>query len=321
MAGRNPKVVIVGPAYIDMAVRCESFPSQGDTVEGSGFSCAPAGSGLNRAVQCALCDCESHLVSKVGDDSLGEMIIENLRSRSVGSEFVYTAQAISTGVMVTIVDSIGKNTSFYCAGTNKALNPDEINYAAAEQLLSSADVCMICGNLPLDTIKSAIRTAKLYNTRVILEASLKIDESGSMDGINCPKEYYLVDVFVPDVKTGINLIDIGAGEVHKLKMIGSELVAGGIECVVIKLGARGAFVVDRRQTLEVPGFEVDIVDKSACGDAFSGALAASVGAGDDMERAVNFANAAGAVACTRFGLQESLPAKQDILQLLMNRPD
>lgn len=63
-------------------------------------------------------------------------------------------------------------------------------------------------------------------------------------------------------------------------------------------------------------FEVELVDQTARGDAFAGALAAYCAVKDEVREAVKFACAAGALACTKFGAIEALPAKAEIIQLL-----
>ena len=68
MAGRIPKVVVVGSACVDIAIKCDSFPGAGQTVAGSGFACVPGGSGVNSSVQASLCGCETYFIGKVGDD-------------------------------------------------------------------------------------------------------------------------------------------------------------------------------------------------------------------------------------------------------------
>jgi ribokinase len=62
----------------------------------------------------------------------------------------------------------------------------------------------------------------------------------------------------------------------------------------------------------VPAFEVDAVDSTAAGDAFCGALAAALSRGATLVEAVRWANAAGALACTRVGAEPSLPERSAI---------
>lgn len=318
MTGRIPKIVVLGPAYVEMAVKCAQFPQVGEVVDGSGFSCVTVGSGSNRAIEASLCGCETYLIGKVGEDDFGRMIKQNLDRYGVHIDFIYTVGAMSTGTIVTISDSTGENSSCICAGANRSLSSGEVGCAEAEQLIGSADVCLIDGNLPEDAIATAIRTAKLYRSKVILETEFDIDPASGVEGVVFAKEYYSVDVLIPRFR-GVSVCDSVSGNFGEFKFIGSELVARGIESVVM-MGVRDSLIVDKNGTTHVKGFEVDHVDRSGCSDAFAGALAASFGAGDEAVDAVRFAAAAGAITCTKFGSQDALPRKDEILKLLLEQP-
>ena len=321
MEGRIPKVVVAGGCYVDMAVKCDVFPQAGESVEGFGFSCAVSGPGPNRAIEAALCGCSVHLISKRGDDFFGQMIEENLISRGVNIDFLYTAQAMSTGVIVTLADSIGENSSCVSAGANRALSSDEVSCAALEQVIRSADVCLVHGALPKGAVSIIIKTANLYKTTVVLEAPIAIDSTVDPVEWDIPNEFYSVNVLIADLGDIAVMAESSAGNVHKIKFIGAELVARGLECVVIRLDSRGSFIFDRNGTIHVPGFDVEHIDNSGCADAFAGALAASCGVGDGIEEAVRFANASAALASAKFGSQDALPEKQEIIELLQKQSD
>jgi ribokinase len=85
---------------------------------------------------------------------------------------------------------------------------------------------------------------------------------------------------------------------------------------VITMGKRGCMVVDRNSADQIPAFDVDLVDHTASGDAFAGALAAYCAVENNIRAAVKFASAAGALACTKFGSIEALPTKAEIIELL-----
>jgi ribokinase len=86
--------------------------------------------------------------------------------------------------------------------------------------------------------------------------------------------------------------------------------------VIVTLGARGAYVAnaDRRQL--VSGFKVEAVDTTAAGDTFNGALAVALAEGQSLDKAVRFANAAGAISVTRIGAQPSAPKRDEIEKFL-----
>lgn len=322
MAGRIPRVVVVGPSYVDMILKCHEIPCSGDIVEGSAFSFSATGSGPNSAIEACLCGCEVDLITKVGDDVLGGLIRDGLCRHGVKTDFVYTAQAISTGVSLTMVNSMGENTVCVSHGANRALVSDDIGYASVEQLISMADICLIRGDLPAETIKMAIKTASLYKTKVALEVSMDISDISEITSFECPGEYYLVDILMPNLRSSVIAAESVAGFTHKLKFVGSELVARGIECVVLKTGTHGYFLFDRDGVTGIPSFESEHVFSESClDDAFAGAFTASLGAGDDSREAAKFAAAAAAVASSKSSSQDTMPTKEEIIELLQRKSD
>ena len=321
MAERIPKVLVVGPAYVDMAVKCEAFPGPGKAVEGSGFSCIPPGAGLNEAAQAALCGCETYLLARVGEDCFGDMIKHVLRRFRISTDLIYSTQAISTGIVVTLVDGHGENRSCCSPGANRVLGRDEIEYAGAEQLIGAADICLVSDGVPPAAAVAAIRTAQMHKTRVILEARLPAVDRQVLQAIDWPVDYYNADIIILRFDNVVCGSELGSGGEGDLKFIGTELIACGANTVVISMGWHGALVIDRQGHRRIPGMMLDVVDQSGCESAFSGALAACYGCGDEPDKAVRFAVAAETLARSRFGLHDALPKKEDIIQLLQTQPD
>ena len=83
--------------------------------------------------------------------------------------------------------------------------------------------------------------------------------------------------------------------------------------VVLTLGAAGAWYADRDGRDErVPPFPVRVIDSTAAGDAFTGALSVAWGEGRDIVEAVRWACAAGAACVRKVGAYPSLPVRADI---------
>jgi ribokinase len=116
MSGRSPEVVIIGGTYIDMDIKCCQIPTPGQSVIGSALSYTLTGPGPNQAIEAALCGCNAHLISKVGGDSFAHTAKAILTEYNVNTEFIYTAEAKNTGLVVTLVNSEGENASCYCSG-------------------------------------------------------------------------------------------------------------------------------------------------------------------------------------------------------------
>lgn len=321
MAGRIPLVIVIGPAYVDLAVKCQAFPSPGQMVEGASFSGVPAGAGVNRAIQAAQCGCEVSLIARVGDDCFGRMIQKNLLQYHISTDLVYSANAISTGIIVTLVDPQGENSGCVCAGANRTFGRNEIEYAAAEQAIGSCDACLVCGELPQEAVVAALRTAGIHKRRTVLDVCLPTHTRDALHEIQWPMEYYNVDILAVRFADFTSVSELGAGGTADLKFIGTELVARGAGCVVMSLGWRGALISDRQGVRHIPGPGLEVVDNGGTVDAFCGALAACCGANDSADTAVRFAAAAEALARSRFGTQEALPKKEDIIALLQQQPD
>ncbi len=313
MPGRSPKVVVIGGTYVDMAIRCGQIPTPGQSETGSALSYTTTGPGPNQAVEAALCGCEVHLISKVGGDPFSQMARNNLAEYKVNTDFVYTAEAKNTGLVVTLVNSEGENASCYYPGANSALQALDIT--EAEQMISEADVCLIHGQLPQEAIVSALRCAELYGVKVILNPARPLDQQGRTTN-DLPIEYFKADILIPNLYEAADITEQSAANIRTAKLIGSDLVARGVNAAVITMGRRGCMVVDRNSADHIPAFEIELVDHTGRGDAFAGALAAYCAVKNDVREAVKFASAAGALACTKFGSIEALPTKADIIEML-----
>jgi ribokinase len=94
------------------------------------------------------------------------------------------------------------------------------------------------------------------------------------------------------------------------------LLGLGVGSVVLTLGEKGALIVEgdpaKPACQSIPAFPVRVVDTTAAGDAFVGALATGLGEGLSLSAAVRFASAAAAISVTRAGAQPSLPYRSEV---------
>lgn len=331
MVAKKPTIVVIGGSYVDLAIRCSQVPATGENISGSSLSLTVIGPGPTQAVAGRLCGADVYLISKVGDDPFGEMVKKNLAEFNIHTDFVYPLPAKNTGMVVTLVNATGENTTITYMGANSALTAGDID--SAEQIISNADVCLIHGALPQDAITRAITTAKLHAVKVILNPARPVEpsrltptqmersanhERGRQAGPALPVEYFSADILIPNLYEAADITDTdkGAVNIRTAKLIGSDLVARGVKSAVITMGRRGAMVVDRNGASHIPAYQVELVDASGAGDAFAGALAAAYAVADDVMEAVKFASAAGALVCTKFGCIEALPTKAEIIELM-----
>jgi ribokinase len=85
--------------------------------------------------------------------------------------------------------------------------------------------------------------------------------------------------------------------------------------VVIKQGAKGAFVYDGKHYDTLPAIKTagKVVDTTAAGDTFTAALTVEyLRNGKDIKGAITYANAAAAVAISRKGAVASIPTEEEV---------
>jgi ribokinase len=90
----------------------------------------------------------------------------------------------------------------------------------------------------------------------------------------------------------------------------------GISTVVITLGAQGSVWVSADGEGHCLAYAVPVIDTTAAGDGFCGALAVRLAEGAPLPQALRFASAAAALAVTRSGAQPSLAQRSEIEHLL-----
>jgi ribokinase len=187
----------------------------------------------------------------------------------------------------------------------------------SEAFLAAGEVMLLQLEIPIATVERALQFAKGCGMTTILNPAPACLLTESL--------LRHVDLLTPneteaEALTGITVSGLGSAE-----RAAAFLLARGARAVIVTLGAQGALLCTGSTVRHVPAFPVEVVDTTAAGDAFSGGLAAALAASRRLgshwdarllEDATRFAGAAGALATTRRGAQESLPGRDEILRLL-----
>jgi ribokinase len=300
------KVVVIGSANVDLTARLERLPQLGETVPGGEFYTSFGGKGANQAVAAHKAGADVRFLAKVGCDQNGEDIIKHLEVLGLTSEAILRDESHHSGVALIMVDRMGNNAIGVAAGSNWNLTGEDVRRAEAH--ISWGEVLLVQLETPLLAVKEALRLAKAHGLLTILNPA---------PAHPLPEEVLsLVDILTPNEIEAGSLTGINVENGNQATRAARRLLESGANQVIVTLGKEGCCWVRKDRAQTFPSFPVAAVDSTAAGDAFNGALACVVAEGRPLQEAIRFGSAAGAIAVTRKGAQDSLPTRDEINNLL-----
>jgi ribokinase len=286
------RVVVVGSINLDLVVTTVRLPSAGETIPGSDFQRFGGGKGANQALAAARMGADVTLVAKVGDDESGAVLVRDLEHAGVDVTQIGRV-AGPTGTAVITVDAEGHNTIVVVPGANAALSPADVEVARA--VIEASDALLLQLEVPMETVVAAAELARAAGVAVFLNPSpMQPLPDRLLDGL----------AFLVVNETELAALTDGTSDTGRL-------FARGVRQIVLTLGEEGARLIDADRSREIPSFRVTSIDSTAAGDAFLGALAATLSA-RGLDAALIAASAAGALATTRMGAQPSLPTLEEV---------
>ena len=276
---------------------------------GTRFLTYAGGKGANQAVAAARMGARSFMVGRVGGDIFGPQLLDGLASAGVDISGVGVNPDASSGIAVIGVDESAQNRITQVLGANTTCGPEEA--AAVRRALPGASALLLQLEVAPELSLEAAKEARSQGVTVMLDPG---PVRPLPDGL-----LSLCDVLTPNETEAQALAGFPVAGPESAARAASVLLEQGVGTVVVKLGAQGAYFANDDSQGVVPPFSVDAVDSVAAGDAFNGALAVSLAEGLQLEAAVTVACAAGALAVTQTGAQDSMPQRRLVEELLRSQ--
>ncbi|WP_353893134.1 ribokinase [Proteinivorax hydrogeniformans] len=288
------KVIVVGSINKDLVFNTKRHPIPGETVIGDTHFQFNGGKGANQAVAAARLGASVTMVGAVGNDQYGLEIFEDLKRENINTDYI-SFKKNQTGLAAITIDEVGENSIVVIPGANGLLEPKDI----PNDLISSKDTVLLQFEIPLPTVEHVAKIAKSAGATVILDPApaLTIPES----------IYQYIDIIKPNQGEAKEIS--GHDCINKAAEF---LLHKGVKQVIITLGRDGAILFNENGQTEFANIKVETVDTTAAGDSFSGALAAALSRGEDIEKAIGFAIKVAAKTVTKMGAQSSLPRINEI---------
>ncbi len=314
-------VTLVGSFNVDHVWRCDQLPAPGATIAGR-YDTGPGGKGFNQAIASARAGADTRFVCALGNDAGGQLA----RGLAADNGVTLLAQASTgpTGTAGIYVDAMGRNTIVIGAGANAELSVDFVE--AQHQALGGARALLVQLESPLDSVIAALRAARDGGVPTLLNPApanaTTTAELLSLADVLTPNETEFAALLARHVGERVAPEDVAALDGQRLHALCREVLPRGT--VVITLGATGVFVShadeqlrgDARPFYRHPAEPVTAIDTTGAGDAFNGALAASLANAPDAAFAdhVRFANRYAALSTERAGAALAMPMLAEVAE-------
>lgn len=313
-------VTLVGSFNVDHVWRCEQLPAAGATIAGR-YDTGPGGKGFNQAVAAARAGAQVRFLCALGDDA-GGALARGL-AQAEGVELRAQASNEPTGTAGIYVDAMGRNSIVIGAGANGELAGDFV--AAQGDAVQSAKVVLVQLESPVDTVLATLRLAREHGVLTVLNpapanAHTTAELLDHADFLT-PNETEFAALLARHVGERLEPDDVAALDGQRLHAFCRDVHPKGT--VVITLGSTGVFVShvedqlrgDGKHFYRHPAESVTAIDTTGAGDAFNGALVASLAHAPQAAFAehVRYANRFAALSTERAGAALAMPSQADVI--------
>jgi ribokinase len=294
------QVVVVGSINADLVVSVSHLPVPGETVPGARIQRLGGGKGANQAVAAARLGASVRFVGAVGDDDVGMELAAQLASEGIDVSCLRRVGGSPSGIAVILVDATGENEILVALGANDALDAGFVR----EALVASAnpgDTLLVGGfEIPDEAIRAAIAHAQAAGLRLLVSPAPARE---------------LSDALVAELFAARAFLTPNEGEARALTAKSTvedaalELARRSNAPVIVTLGRRGALLARNGTIDSFAAPHVDVIDTTGAGDVFTGALAAELSRGEELDAAVRYALAAASLSVTVAGARGGSPTR------------
>lgn len=292
-------ILVVGSINMDMVIGVDRLPQMGETLSGDGFMTVPGGKGANQAACAAKLGGEVVMLGAVGKDSFGNELKDYLGGCGVNVSHIKQTD-INTGIaMITVYN--GDNMIVLEKGANYSLSDADIR--ENWDLFEWADIVVLQLEIPWNVVMTAAKTAKEYGCTVVLNPA-------PVENFNA-EILQFTDIIVPNEHEGGLILGKNIDSIDDAKELVREFADKGITAVVT-LGENGCVYYDNPEVKHQPAIKTTVVDTTAAGDSFIGAMCIGMSENKSFSDSILFATKVASIVVSRKGAGSSLPSREEV---------
>jgi len=266
------------------------------------YSEACGGSAANTVVGVVRLGCRAGFIGKTGDDDEGETLLQDFAKEGVDTGGVIVAKKERSGKVMGFVDRNGQRALYIDPGVNDTIKPEEVN----EDYVSHASflhLTSFAGNESFKTQKQLVD--KLYE-----KVKVSFDPGALYARLGPVKLKPIIDkTFLMMPNSGELRLLTGAKD---FKTGANCLIKQGVQVLAVKLGSRGCYVTDGKESHLVEPFKVQVVDTTGAGDAFDAGFLFGLLSGKSLDDCGRIGNFVASRCIMKMGARTSLPKLDDL---------
>jgi ribokinase len=286
---------------VDRLYRVDHIAKAGEELDIFDFTEGPGGSAANTVVGLSRLGVTTGFIGIVSNDREGIFLMDDLKKEGVDLEGITISGSERTGVVHGYIDRMGERALYVDPGINDALVFEDINveYANATRFLHLSS---FVGEKPflsqkrivnslMNNVKLSFDPGHLYARRSLSSLSSIIRRT---------------HVFFPNEEE----LRLLTGEEYD---VGSEILVNmGAHIIAVKMGSRGCYITDGKESHLIDPYEVNVVDTTGAGDAFCTGFLYGLLKGRSLQYCGKMGNYIASRCITRLGARTGLPLANSV---------
>ena len=300
---KKAKILVIGSLNMDWIIEVSHTPVVGETIMGHFSKEVPGGKGGNQAYTIASLGGDVTLLGAVGNDATGKTLLDTLNHAGVNTSGVELREDIQSGMALIYVNNEGDNTIVVLPNANQTVTKEQIHLS--KKLIEEAKIIVLQMEIPHEAVYEAIHFAYDLGKTIILNPAPAPS--------SIPNEILSkIDYLTPNQTELERLSGYSIHTMEDTVRAAKVLLKKGVKHVITTLGEKGALLVSTEHTTHFPGYPAHVVDTTAAGDSFNGAIAVYLSEGKNLDEAISFANRVASITITRSGAQSSIPCRSEL---------
>lgn len=302
----SAEIVFVGMSLVDVIVQgFDKIPVSASGFRAESCSINVGGEAVNGVITAAKLGAKTAILCHLGKDAEGDMVVRALEKHGVDTSLVVRDEH-PTPVTTMLVESDGSRKSITNLAHKYNFHPEtHLDALAGAKAIVLGSLFRAPFDEP-DIVKAVVEFA--HENNILLFADTKIPNFAKIKLEDIKDSLPLIDYITPNEDEG----KFFTGEDEPEKMA-DVLLAKGVKNVIVKLGGKGCLFKNNEQRIRLDAYDITAVDTTGAGDNLLAGFVCEILRGKNMEDALTFASACGAICSTAVGASTALKDREQVL--------